>query len=299
MSGKYAQIWYTAAIPSVSASCPKTAAPRPPTPNAKAEEYPRNHTDPARYEFLRVHNDGRERRGENEADRKRQRKGPLQVDVRQQQRERHRPDDREPDDALAAEAIAERTTQNRADRDRGEKRKEADLRIWNRDVEALDQIKREVVRQAGEVHVLRKYQHDEYSDAEARLARRDARAGASYAAGGVHEAAAIPLRNIEEHRRREQRKRRKEREARLSPSDEYHGCSQRAERGTGVAADLKNRLGESVSAARGSHPRDTGSLRMKDRRSDTERRRAQKQREIVVGDRNDQEPGEREQRSYG
>src|ERR1700678_274985 len=124
-------------------------------PEREAEEHPGDRTDLARQQLLRVHHDRRERRGEDQADHHRERAGPEQVGVRQQQRERQRAQDRKPDDVLAAEAVTKRTADDRPHGYRGDEHEQVELRDLHRHAELVDQIERQIVGQANEVEVLR------------------------------------------------------------------------------------------------------------------------------------------------
>ena len=104
-------------------------------PNAKPKNTPGDQADPARHQLLRVDHDRRERRGQDQADDHGQHRGPEQVGVRQQQRERQDAEDRAPDHVLAAEAIADRPAEDRAGGDRAEEHEQVELRGLHRDVE--------------------------------------------------------------------------------------------------------------------------------------------------------------------
>ena len=87
----------------------------------ETEEQAGDHADLARQQFLRVDQDRRERGRQDQSDDHAEHTGPEQVDVRQQQRERQHAEDRYPDHVLAAEAVADRSADQRAERDRAEK----------------------------------------------------------------------------------------------------------------------------------------------------------------------------------
>src|SRR5258708_2574345 len=75
----------------------------------------------AGHEFLREYDDGRERRGQHESDDETQGTGPRQADERQKYRERRNAQDGCPNDALAADAVADGTAEERAERHREQK----------------------------------------------------------------------------------------------------------------------------------------------------------------------------------
>ena len=87
-----------------------------------------------------------------------------QAGIGQRQRERQRAEDREPDDVFAAEAIAERSAEERAGRVGGEEDEEIELRRLGRDAELVDQIEDVIARQARDVELLREQQRDQHRE---------------------------------------------------------------------------------------------------------------------------------------
>src|SRR5690606_7318783 len=81
-----------------------------------------------------------------------------QVYVGQCQGEGCDAEDGEPDDGLAADLVADRATQERACGDGAEKQEQVYLRIGNRHVEFLNQVKREIAGETGHVEVFGKHQ---------------------------------------------------------------------------------------------------------------------------------------------
>ncbi|MNF80875.1 hypothetical protein D3C84_631280 [compost metagenome] len=128
----------------------------------QTEEYTGNHPDIARHQFLGIHNNRRERRGEDEADDHAENTGPEQVDMRQQQREWRDAEDREPDHRLTPDLVADRPTEEGPRRHRAEKQEQVQLRTGHRQVEFLDQVEGEVTGEAGHVEVLGEHQQPEH-----------------------------------------------------------------------------------------------------------------------------------------
>ena len=93
-----------------------------------AEEHAGDHPETVRHQFLREHDDRRRRRRKDQADEYGQHRASDQAGIGQRQRERQRAEDREPDDIFAAETIAERPAEERADRVGGKKDEEIELR---------------------------------------------------------------------------------------------------------------------------------------------------------------------------
>ena len=83
----------------------------------EAEKHAGDQADAAGKQLLRVDDDGRERRGEDQADRDRQHGRPEQVHVRQNERERKHAQDRDPDHRLEAEPIADGAAAKSSGRD--------------------------------------------------------------------------------------------------------------------------------------------------------------------------------------
>ena len=83
------------------------------------------------------------------------------VGVWQEHRERQGPQDREPHDGLASDAITDRSPGNRARHDADEEGDQIELRRLYRQVELVDQIEGVVRAQARAVHVLGKQQSHE------------------------------------------------------------------------------------------------------------------------------------------
>jgi len=79
---------------------------------------------------LRVDDDGREGRGEDQADWHGEHGRPKQVDVRQYEREWKYAQDRDPDHGLESEPIADRSAAKCAGRDGAQEDKQVELRCW-------------------------------------------------------------------------------------------------------------------------------------------------------------------------
>ena len=105
----------------------------------EAEEQAGDHADPARQQLLGVDDDRREGRGHGQADQHRQHIGPEQVDERQRQAQRQDTQDRDPQDRLAADPVADRAADQRADRHGTQEQEQVDLGTADRDREPVDQ----------------------------------------------------------------------------------------------------------------------------------------------------------------
>ena len=109
----------------------------------------------------RVHQDGREGARHDHADDDREHRRPEQVGERQQQRERHGAQDREPDDLAAAEAVAQVAADQRSHRLGHQEQEQQHLRDLHRDREFPDQVEGVVGAQARRVGVLGEHQHEQ------------------------------------------------------------------------------------------------------------------------------------------
>ncbi len=70
----------------------------------------------------------------------------MQIGVRQGEGERRDAEDGNPDDELASVAIADRSAEDGAERDREEEKKQMELRALDREVEAMNEVEGIVVR---------------------------------------------------------------------------------------------------------------------------------------------------------
>ena len=112
-------------------------------------------------------------------------------DIRQRQRERQRAEDRKPDHIFAAEAVAERTTeQARRSRWRPGTRTSIDLRGLGRNPELVDQIEHVVARQARNIELLREQQRHQHDRARS-ITRRESGASGCGTDLGMNFLAAI------------------------------------------------------------------------------------------------------------
>ncbi len=145
-------------------------------PEREAVEDAGDHAHASGQQVLRIDQDGGERRGDDQPDQHRQHAGPEQAGVRQQQRERQRPEDGEPDHRLAAEPVADLAAGQRAQHHRGQEHEQADLRLLHRHLELLDQEEGVVRAEAGGVHVLGEQQRDQHGDGQRRAGARQGRA---------------------------------------------------------------------------------------------------------------------------
>ena len=130
----------------------------------KTEEETGDESDAIGQEFLRVNENGGKRRSEDRADDDGERGAPKEVRVGQKQREGRGTEDRDPNDGFASDAVADRTADNRARGDGGEKEKEEELGVLNRDLKCLDEVERVIAPEAGEVEVFGENQNDENCD---------------------------------------------------------------------------------------------------------------------------------------
>ena len=91
--------------------------------------------------------------------------------------------------------------------------------------------------------------------------------------------AGVPATDLEQHEDGDQRQAREPHDARLSVRHHHEGGEQRARRGADIAAHLKQRLREAVSAA-GRHARHPRSFGMEDRRAHADQHRRQQDQRI-------------------
>ncbi|GCC42489.1 hypothetical protein chiPu_0026807, partial [Chiloscyllium punctatum] len=127
-----------------------------------AEEHAGDHAEAMRHQFLREHDDRRRRRRDDQADHDRQHRAGEQPGIGQRQRERQRAEDREPDHVFAAEAIAERATDERAGSVRGKEDEQIELCRLRRDAEPVDQIEDVIARQARDIELFGEQQRDQH-----------------------------------------------------------------------------------------------------------------------------------------
>ena len=209
--------------------------------------------------------------------------GPQQIDIRQQHREGGDAQDGCPDDALAADAVADGTAEEGAERHREQEHEQVDLRRAHRYVKFLDQIEAVVARDAGDIEIFREDQHHQDADRPRDPARRHrARHGrpALGTAGAIKMLAFVPCAHLCQHGDGEHRGERKPRETRLSVRNDDPGGEQRTHRAARIAAHLENRLRQAVAAA-GSQPRNSRGFRMKDRRARPDQRRGRQHARVV------------------
>ncbi len=109
-------------------------------PERQPEEQPGDRADIAGHQLLRIDDDCREGRGEDEADRDRVDHRPELVEMRQRQGERQHADDRSPDHEFSSKTVADRAADESSRRHGAEKDEQIDLRILHRDVESLNEI---------------------------------------------------------------------------------------------------------------------------------------------------------------
>ena len=120
-----------------------------------AEEHARDQSEAVRHQFLREHDDRRRRRREDEADENCQHGACGKAGIGQRQRERQRPENGEPDDVFAAEAIAERPAEERTRCVGGKEDEEIELGCLHRHLKLVDQIEDVIARQARHVELFR------------------------------------------------------------------------------------------------------------------------------------------------
>ena len=161
-----------------SASTPSAAAPRPPMPNARPKKRPGDGADVAGHELLRVDDDRREGRREDQPDDRAQHAVHGQVRVGQREGERQHAENRSPDHVLAPDTVTDRAAEHRAGRHRAEKHEQVQLRAAHRHVERLDQIEGVVGAEARQVDVLREDEHQQQRQRAGHLRRASARGAA-------------------------------------------------------------------------------------------------------------------------
>ena len=131
---------------------------------SEAEEKTRDRAHAARHQLLREHEDGRERRGEDQSDEHAQDARSRQTDIRQSNVKGATPEDRKPNDTLAPDAVADGSAEESAERDRQQEQEQMNLRRLNRQVKFLDEIEAVIARDAREVEILGEQQHQQDGD---------------------------------------------------------------------------------------------------------------------------------------
>ena len=129
-----------------SASSPRTAEPMPAMPKARPKNNPADQTDFPRNQLLRVNQDGGKGRGENDPDDHGENAGPEKVGVRERERKRRDTEDRNPDDQFASVTIADRSAEDRPERDGKEEKEQVQLCALDREMEFVDKVKGVVIR---------------------------------------------------------------------------------------------------------------------------------------------------------
>lgn len=149
-----------------------------------------------------------------------------------------------------------------------------DLGALHGDMETVHEIEGVIRGQTGEIKELREHQDDEHTHGERNFARRKRRTAAidrasdvnahrnSFSAGLTKTIAVSPMTDFEEQDHGDERQDRKPSDAGLALRQNENG-EERSQRGTGVAAHLKNGLGEAVLSA-GGHAGDARRLRVED-----------------------------------
>ena len=188
-------------MPLWSATCP--APPR----RCRPCRTPARRTAPtpcrcAGHQLLRVHHDGREGRGQDQADRHGEHAGPEQVRVRQQQREGQHAEDRNPDHVLAAQPVAERAAEDAAGRHRGQEHEQVQLGGAHRQVELVDQVEGVVAGDARQVEVLGEDQRQQHARSPApRAARGVCRLRTGGGCQALDAVCLVPVADVEQHAR--------------------------------------------------------------------------------------------------
>ena len=242
-----------------------------------------------------------ERRGDDESREEGEHDGPRQTDVGHGEGERSRAKNGEPYHVLASETVAEHAASERADGEGGEEHEEAYLRSLHRDAELVDEVEREVARDAGCVEVFREDEQDEYEQCAVLCASGDVRVQHFRLARMLHgilQAGFIPRSEAHHDECCEQGGYGEPRYGVLSEGQDDERREQRTERRTAVAAHLKDRLRKTLLAARRqlSHAR---RRRVEHGRAKAHDAHSQQYEQIVLGERKHEQSGEREAHADG
>ena len=242
-----------------------------------------------------------ERRGDDESGEEGEHDGPCQTDVGHGESERSRAQDGEPYHVLASEAVAEHAAGERADGEGGEEHEEAYLRSLHRDAELVDEVEREVARDAGCVEIFREDEQDEYEQCAVLCASGDVRVQRFCLARmlhGVLQAGFIPRSEAHHDECCEQGGYGEPRYGVLSEGQDDECCEQRTERRTAVAAHLEDRLRKTLLAAR-RQLRHARRRRVEHGRAEAYDAHSQQYEQIVLGERKHEQSGECEAHADG
>ncbi len=156
----------------------------------------------------------------------------------------------------------------------------------------MHQIKDVIAGDARQIKKLREDQHDQHGDRAPHLRHRQRR-GRGLCLGLADMAGiSVPAPEPRQDHHAGKRCQRKPRQARLAARQNEEGRRQRAERIAEIAADLKQRLGKTMRAARRRAGEPRG-FRMEDRRAEAQQRGACKEHEEPRREGRDGEPNER------
>ena len=242
-----------------------------------------------------------ERRGDDESGEEGEHDGPRQTDVGHGEGERSRAKDGEPYHVLASKTVAEHAAGERADGEGGEEHEEAYLRSLHRDAELVDEVEREVARDAGCVEVFREDEQDEYEQCAVLCASGDVRVQHFRLARMLHgilQAGFIPRSEAHHDECCEQGGYGEPRYGVLSEGQDDERCEQRTECRTAVAAHLEDRLCETFLAAR-RQLRHARRRRVEHGRAKAYDAHSQQYEQIVLGERKHEQSGEREAHANG
>ena len=106
----------------------------------------RDHADFSRNQFLRVNQDGGKGGGQDDPNDDGEDAGPKEIGVGENEGEGRNAEDRNPDDQLASIAIADWSTENRAEGDGKKEKEQVELRPLDREMKFVNQVKGVVVR---------------------------------------------------------------------------------------------------------------------------------------------------------
>ena len=240
-----------------------------------------------------------ERRGDDESREEGEHDGPDKTDVGHGEGERSRAKDGEPYHVLASEAVAEHAAGERADG--GEEYEEAYLRSLHRDAEFVDEVEREVARDAGGVEVFREDEQDEYEQCAVLGTLRDMCVQHFRLARMLHcilQTGFIPRSEAHHDECCKHGGYGEPRYGVLSEGQDDERCEQRTERRTAVAAHLEDRLRETLLAAR-RQLRHARRRWVEHRRAEAHDAHRQEYEHIVFGEREHEQSGEREAHADG
>lgn len=238
-----------------------------------------------------------EARQQDEADDRQQRVGERLAGVRQDERERGCACDRQKQDVPPAKPVGERAAHERTCRTGRQEQEDKVLGDILGDAEFVHRIVGEIVRDASVVPRADEYEHDEKQncrpDLLAPFGAHDLPHAASLFLDPERQALPVPAGDIELHEDGgggDEREPDRAEQAELVEDEDRH---QRRQRLPGVAADLKDRLGEAAPRAR-RHIGDAGAFGVEDRRPDAHEEYGQQDHAIGGRERQHEHAGERE-----